>query len=312
MPLDPQCQVVLDQLATLDLPPIWETDPETARRAMAYFTKQQLGQGESIADVSERSIPGGEETIRIRVYRPEGDGPLPVIVFFHGGGWVIGDLDTHDVLVRRLTNASGCLVVSVDYRLAPDHKYPAGLEDCYAAVRWVAEGAGEIGGDGARIAVVGDSAGGNLAAAVTLLARERGGPAIAQQTLYYPVTDHNFDRPSYRDNAQGYLLERQSMHWFWGHYLASPADVARSTVCVLRASDLSRLPPALIITAEFDPLRDEGELYARRLQEAGVRTTLVRYDGMIHDFVRRCTQIEAGLRAVRETAEAVNEAFGDL
>jgi len=309
MALDPQAQRVLDQLAALNNPPYTELSPEEARR-VAVEAARQMAPGEPVAEVAGRRIagPGGE--IPIRVYQPGGAGPHPVVVYFHGGGWVICDLDTHDMLMRRIVNAAGAIVVGVDYRLAPEHKFPAGLEDCYAATRWVADHADSIGADGRRIAVAGDSAGGNLAAAVSLLARDRGGPPLALQLLVYPITDRDFETPSYRDNAAGYLLSREVMIWFWNHYIRRDEEAADPLASPLLAGDLSLLPPAHIITAEYDPLRDEGEAYARRLATSGVPVTLRRYDGMIHDFFRRFAMIDQGAAAVAEAAEALKRAFG--
>jgi acetyl esterase len=209
----------------------------------------------------------------------------PVLVYLHGGGWVIGTLDSYDATCRELAQGAGCVVVSVDYRLAPEHRYPAAPEDCYAAVQWVAANAASLGADAKRLAVGGDSAGGNLSAVVSQMARDRGGPAIRFQLLIYPVTDADFTRRSYVDNAEGYLLTTASMRWFWDHYVPEQAKRAEPYASPLRAADLSGLPPAWVCTAEFDPLRDEGEAYAKRLQQAGVSTTLTRFDGLIHGFV---------------------------
>jgi acetyl esterase len=232
-----------------------------------------------------------------------------VLVYFHGGGWVIGDIDTHDNTCRELTNAAGCVVVSVDYRLAPEHKFPAPLEDCYAATAWVAEHAANLGADPARLAVGGDSAGGNLAAAVCLLARERGRRTIVHQLLIYPVTDHDYFTASYRDNAEGYLLTREAMEWFWNHYLRTPADGKDPLASPLRSNNLSGLPPATVITAEFDPLRDEGEAYGHRLRGAGVEATVTRYDGMIHGFFGLGAVLAQGKKAMEEAAERLRLRF---
>jgi acetyl esterase len=220
----------------------------------------------------------------VRIYKPEGRPPLPALVYFHGGGWVIGSLETHDGACRELANRIGCAVVSVDYRLAPESRYPAAAEDCYAATQWVAENAKALGVDAKRIAIGGDSAGGNLAAVVALMARDRGGPALRHQLLIYPVTDADFERASYRENAEGYLLTTKAMAWFWGHYVPELAQRQDGYAAPLRAKDLAGLPPAFVLTAEFDPLRDEGEAYAKRLAQAGVPTRLQRYDGAIHGF----------------------------
>src|SRR5262249_5257951 len=215
---------------------------------------------------------------------PAGDGPLPLLMYFHGGGWVIGDLDTCEGICRSLANGAGCIVVAVDYRLAPEHRYPAAAEDCYAATAWAAEHARELGGDSRRIAVGGDSAGGTLTTVVALMARDRGGPPLGHQLMVYPVTEHSYETASYRDFADGYLLNLELMTYFWNQYLGGASDGLDRYASPLRAPDLRGLPPALVITAEFDPLRDEGEAYAARLREAGVPVTLSRYDGVFHAF----------------------------
>jgi acetyl esterase len=222
---------------------------------------------------------------------------------------VIGSLDTHDSLARGLANTGGCVVVSVDYRLAPEHKFPCAAEDAYAATRWAAEHAAEVGGDGSRLAVAGDSAGGNLAAAVALMARDRGGPALALQILIYPVTDRDFDTPSYLNKGEGYGLTRSGMQWFWNHYLSGDDDLANPYAAPLRAPDLAGLPPALVITAEYDCLKDEGDAYAERLREAGVPTRHSSYDGMIHGFMTLTTLFPQGVRAIEEAGVALREAF---
>jgi acetyl esterase len=267
------------------------------------------GEPEPVAHVENRRIPGPSGEIPVRLYRPESRDPLPVLVYFHGGGFVLCDLDTHDGPCRSLANAAGCAVVSVDYRLAPEHRFPAAPEDCYAATRWVAECGRELGVDPARIAVGGDSAGGNLTAVVAQMARDRRGPRLAFQLLVYPVADARFDTASYRDNAEGYFLTANMMKWFWRKYLADPADAENPYASPLRAKDLAGLPPGLCITAEFDPLRDEGEAYAARLREAGVRVATSRYDGMFHGFFGMGALIDQGRTAVAEAASALRKAF---
>jgi acetyl esterase len=222
---------------------------------------------------------------------------------------VIGSIETHDGLCRQLANAAGCIVVSVDYRLAPEHPYPAAAEDAYAATRWVVDNARSFGGDPSRVAVGGDSAGGNLTAVVSLMARDRGGPPLVQQLLIYPVTDAPTDKGSYRSNAEGYFLTADMMQWFWRHYTGE-AGSAEPYACPLRAKSLAGLPPALVVTAEFDPLRDEGEVYAARLREAGVPVHLSRYDGMIHGFFAMSAFLDRARAAVAEAAEALRGAFG--
>jgi acetyl esterase len=240
-----------------------------------------------VARVEDRTIPGPDQDIPVRIYWPEaepgdGAGP-PVVVFFHGGGWVLCGLDSHDQLCRMMTRDTGVITVSVDYRLAPDHRFPAAAEDAYAATGWAADHAGELGGDPARLAVAGDSAGGNLAAATALMARDRGGPALAFQLLVYPVVDHRQDTPSCRENAQGFFLTADHMRWYWQQYLGD-GDGSHPYASPVLADDLTALPPAHVVTAACDPLRDEGEAYGRRLREAGVAAEVRRYDGMFHGF----------------------------
>jgi len=227
---------------------------------------------EPLARVEDRTIEGEAGPIPIRVYTPQGSGPFPIVVFAHGGGWVLGTLDTHDDLCRSISRRSESLVVSVGYRRAPEHRFPAALDDFAAALQWLAAHAGEVNGDGTRLAVAGDSAGGNLAAAVCLAARDRGGPPIASQLLIYPVTNHGFDTASYHQFATGYGLTRDLMIWFWDQYLCGPADGRSASASPLRAADLAALPPALVITAAYDVLRDDGEAYAARLAQAGARS----------------------------------------
>ncbi len=307
MPLDPQTRVLLQQMKKANLTPYEAMTPQESRRQMALGSCF-LERPPEVASWEDREVPGPAGRIRIRLYRPSAQAVLPVVVFFHGGGWVMGSIETHDVYCRQLTNASGHAVVSVDYRLAPEDKFPAGLEDAYAATRWVSEHAAEIGVDAKRIAVAGDSAGGNLAAAVCLLARDRGGPGLAFQLLMYPVIDYHFDTPSYRENATGYHLTRAAMIWSWRHYLKNELDGRSPYASPLRAQDLSGLPAALIMTAEYDPLRDEGEAYAERLRAAGVPVELRRYDGLIHGFARRTNVLDRAREALQDVASALRNA----
>ncbi len=307
MPLDPQAQALLDQLARVNPPDPTRLEPAALRRLQELAVPVEA---EPVAQVEDRSLPGPAGEIPVRVYRPARPGLLPALVYFHGGGWVICSLDTHDNVCRALANRVGCVVVSVDYRLAPEHRYPAGRDDCYAAARWVAERGAALGVDAARVAVGGDSAGGNLAAVVALMARDRGGPRLAAQLLVYPITNDDFDTPSYVDYAEGHLLTRKAMRWFFGHYLDDPARSREPWVCPLRAERLDGLPPAHVVTAEFDPLRDEGEAYAQRLRRAGVPTTLVRYDGMFHGFFSMFEPLDKGRAALAAAAGALRRAFG--
>jgi acetyl esterase len=309
MPLDPQTRVLLEQMAKANLTPYEAMTPQEARRQMALGSCF-LERPPELFAWEDRQIPGPSDGLRIRIYRPTSAAVLPVVVFFHGGGWVMGSIESHDVYCRQLARASGWAVVSVDYRLAPEHKFPAGLEDAFAATRWVAEHAGEIGVDERRIAVAGDSAGGNLAAAVALLARDQGGPPLTFQLLMYPVLDYYFDTPSYRENATGYHLTCAAMIWAWEHYLDRPEDGQLPYASPLRAEDLSGLPAALIMTAEYDPLRDEGEAYAQRLDAAGVPVTLKRYDGLIHGFARRTNALARARDAMQDVGGALRAVGG--
>jgi acetyl esterase len=307
MPLHPQTRALLDQFAAaggFDATQL----PVPAVREM--YAQMSLGRPvPEVASVTEHSVPGPVGAIPLRVYAPSAGRALPGIVYFHGGGFVIGSLDSHDGTCRALANASGCSVVSVDYRLAPEHRFPAAPEDCYAALRFVAERGAELGIDPRRLALAGDSAGGNLAAVTALLARERRGPDLRFQLLIYPVADHRFDTASYRDNAEGYFLTAAMMRWFWGHYLERPEQGDDPLASPLRAKDLAGLPPAQVITAEYDPLRDEGEAYAARLREAGVATELLRYPGQIHGFFSLYDALDDGRAAVERAGAALRAAL---
>jgi acetyl esterase len=309
MPLDPQAAKLLELLKMLGLPPVEMLSPIAARAQVAPVR----GVPQPVFRVADRQIPGSAGPLPVRVYWPEPsqtqDAPPPVVVFFHGGGWVLCNLETHDAACRGLANAAECVVVAVDYRLAPEHKFPAAVEDAFAATKWVTEHAAELGVDPLRVVVAGDSAGGNLAAAVCLMAKELGGCRPAYQVLIYPVTNYAFETASYRDNAEGYMLTRSAMIWFWDQYLARPEDGSHPYASPLRAADLSGLPPALVLTAEYDPLRDEGEAYAVRLQAAGVAVQTRRYDGMIHGFLRRGDVFDRAHEMLQEIGQVLRNAF---
>jgi acetyl esterase len=307
MPLDPQAKQLLE-LLTAVLP----RDPATLTPRQlrdGYREIVAARRGPVVARVEDRNVPGPAGEIPVRFYAPGHHAALPLLVYFHGGGFVVCDLDTHDSICRLLANEVGCAVLSVDYRLAPESKFPAAAEDCYAATRWAFANAADLGCDPARIAVAGDSAGGNLAAVVAQLARIRGGPRLSHQLLIYPVTDHAFDTASYRDNAEGYFLTRDMMRWFWGHYLVRPEDGDDPLASPLRAKDLTGLAAATVITAEYDPLRDEGEAYAARLAAAGVPTELRRYDGMFHGFFAMTEVLDAAKQSVTFAASRLRGAF---
>jgi acetyl esterase len=312
MPLDPQAVVLLEMMAAAPVP--WGQVPAAELRA-ALAANQVPVTPHELHRVEDRTIPGPAGDLPVRVYWPTAPGAAgsaapPVVVYFHGGGWVICDLDSHDQSVRRLALDTGAIIVSVDYRLAPEHRFPAAADDCYAATVWTAEHAGELGGDPSRIAVAGDSAGGNLAAVVALMAKERNGPALTFQLLIYPVTGIPADgRPSYTENSEGYMLTHDAMIWFSEQYAATVDDFEHPWFSPTRAKDLTGLPPALVITAGFDPLRDEGEDYGRMLQAAGVACTITRYHGMIHGFFGMDAALDQARVAQLEAAAALTAAF---
>ena len=305
MTLDPQARAFLDQMEELGLPGIGELPPAEARAAGDAASATVFG---PVVEVpcEDIAVPGPAVAIPVRVYRP-GDDPAPIFVYFHGGGWVLGSLTTHHGVCANIARLSGCVVCSVDYRLAPEHRFPAALDDAWAATTWIAEHAEELGGRAGALAVGGDSAGGNLAAVCALRARDTGLP-LALQVLVYPVTDADLDTSTYREFADGYFLTRSSMEWFWNHYLPD-GDRFVPDASPLRADDVSGTAPALVLTAGFDPLRDEGEAYAKRLEESGVPVTLTRYDGMIHGFYRMPGVMSKANDALAETADALRAAF---
>jgi acetyl esterase len=302
--LHPEVRALLEMIDAQGAPPLESQDPVEARRDRLEGMKMLGGKPVALGRVEDLSIPGPRGDIPIRVYASEHGSVGPALVYFHGGGFVFGNLDTHDTVCRSIANQSGAVVISVDYRLAPEHKFPAAVDDSYAATVWVAANAERLGVDANRIAVGGDSAGGNLATVVAMRCRDAGGPALAAQVLIYPVTDvSSFETVSHRDFADGYFLTRGAMDWFTGHYLASSDQKRHAEASPLLAPNVSGLPPALVITAEFDPLRDEGEAYAERLQQAGVPVTITRYPGMIHGFVSMHGVLTGGRQAIKEAAE---------
>jgi acetyl esterase len=281
---------------------------EQARAGHDMETAELSGPGQALGDVHDRKIPGPAGEILVRVYTPVGEYPLPVVGYFHGGGWAIGSLDSFDTVVRALANAACAIVVSVDYRLAPEHPFPAAVDDCLAATRWLAASASSLGGDPRRLALAGDSAGANLATVVARRLRDEGDSPVRFQALIYPATDARLNTPSYRDFAEGYGLTALSMKRFWGLYLDG-SDAADPDASPVRAADLAGLPPAYVLTAEADILRDEGEAYAERLREAGVDVTLRRFAGATHGFWRWQAKVALSRRAVREVGAALREAL---
>lgn len=309
MPLNPVVAGMLEQMAAAGGPALSDMSPAEGRemyRAMQPVTGQP-----ELHSVRDAAASGPAGDVPIRIYEPGPGKDRPCLVYFHGGGWVIGDLDTHDGVCRKLAAGTDCVVIATDYRLAPEHACPAALDDCYATVEWAAANATDLGIDPARIAVGGDSAGGHLSACVALRARDTAGPSICYQLLVYPVTDTGFDTVSYEDNKEGYMLTKDSMEWFWNHYL-SGSSLARTDpmVAPLQASSHANLPPACVITAEFDPLRDEGEAYGARLREAGVATEITRYDGMIHGFFTMSDVLPDGQAAIDQSCAGLRAAFG--
>jgi acetyl esterase len=311
MPVTPEVRTVLDALDALGSPPIEEQTPEQVREAYSQFS--ELGSKAEMASVTDRTFPGPAGDVPVRVYVPTAEpGPRPVLVYLHGGGWVIGDLESHDATVRALAAASGLTVVAVDYRLAPENPFPAAVDDCLAAVRWVAEPstAADLAIDPGRLAVGGDSAGGNLAAVAAQQLRDSG-PALRFQLLVYPATEMHLSHPSIDENADGYFLTKADMTWFRGHYCPDD-DWSDPRMSPLLADDeaVRGLAPALVITAEHDPLRDEGEAYAAKLQAAGVDAKASRYDSVIHGFFSMGDLVPEGKAAIDEAAEALRAALG--
>ena len=307
MPLTTEARAAL--AAREGAPPLHTLSVAEARAASAA-SRVKPETPEPVARVEDLGIPGPAGDIPVRLYSPGPHEQLPTVVYFHGGGWVLGDLDSHDPLCRALANRASAAVVSVDYRLAPEHRYPAAAEDAYAAALWLSEHGANWGADPTRIAVCGDSAGGNLAAVAALMARDRGAPELRAQALIYPVTNCDFEVESYRANGDGSMgLSEDGMRWFWRCYTRSPAEAAEPYASPLRADTLIGLPPALVITAEYDALRDEGEAYATRLERSGVPTELVRYDGVIHGFVGQLATFPEGRQAVDRIAAFLRETF---
>jgi acetyl esterase len=307
MPVDPQIQILLDKGTGV---PATHTLSVPEARAQYEARVALMAPPAAVAKVDERRIAGPGGPLRLRVYRPLGTGPFPLLVFFHGSGFVLCSLDTHDGMCRNLCAGAGCVVVSVDYRLAPEHKFPAPLDDCVFATRWAVQHADELSADGGRVVLAGDSAGGNLAAATALRLRDEGGPVLQGQLLIYPVTDyHTPGTQSYRANAEGYGLTRDTMIWFWNHYLADPADAAHPYASPLRAATVAGLPPTLVVTAEFDPLCDEGEDYAARLGAAGVPVRLSRCAGMNHGFFFWVGIVDKAGAAMAESCTWLHEIF---
>jgi acetyl esterase len=308
MPIDPEFLSILDSLNGLPEPDYSRPALELAREMRA--TPVHIPPLLHAVAVEVRNVPGfNGDPIRVRIYRPLTQQPQAALLSLHGGGWVTGGLDSDEFKCHLLAHWTGCAIVSVDYRLAPEHPYPTPAEDCYAVTQWTAANAAALRLDAGRIGIAGSSAGGNLAACVAMMARDRRGPALRCQLLTYPVCDHDFDRPSYLMHAEGKLLSRRQMMWFWDQYAAG-VDRNHGYLSPARADDLTGLPPALVITAEFDPLCDEGEDYARRLADAGNEASLVRSQGMVHGFLAVAVQHRKSMEALRVTADAMQRYLG--
>lgn len=307
---DPEIEAILDVMDEQDMPPMSAMTPRAAREQFAGLN--EFAESESVHHTQDIEIEGPDEPLMVRMYKPTEADDLPVVVFLHGGGFVLGDLDSHDNVCTALANRAEALVFSVDYRLAPEHPFPAALEDSYAALQWADRYAGDLGGDPDRLAVGGDSAGGNLTAALALLASDRDGPKIDRQLLIYPAvaTTPVVSRPeSYAENGEGYFLETDEMEWFQRSYVQDPIHARNEYAAPLLAQDLSGLPPASIVTAGFDPLRDEGIEYAQRLADDGVSVTHRNYEAMIHGFVSMTGMISQADACLDELADDLAETF---
>ena len=311
MPLDPLLKTLLDQMAAQPTPPIHEMEPEMARAAMGAMMDLVGPKDVPIGRIENMRIPGEAGEIALRLYTPvaAGSQSLPALVFFHGGGFVIGDLDTHDGICRILANEACVKVIAVHYRLAPEHKFPAAVNDAIAAVNWVEANAAALGVDANRLAVGGDSAGGNLAAVVAQAAKKNSAPHLAYQLLMFPVTQIGEETASLRNCAEGYFLERAGLEWFYSHYLPADADRSDPRISPLKAEDVGGLPPAYVMLAGFDPLHDEGRAYAEKLTAAGVPVTLANYPDMVHDFIFMHAVLPQAQQALGDAAASLKEAL---
>ncbi len=310
MTLDAIVQGLLDQMAANPMPKLWEVPPAQGRELYRAMSQTLEPQGGAIGKIENLTMQGPAGQIRLRIYTPVAGGAaaLPGIVFFHGGGFVIGDLDTHDALCRSLANEAGARVVAVDYRLAPEHKFPAAVDDCFAATKWVEQNAATLGIDPNRIAVAGDSAGGNLAAVVCLMAK-KGGPRLIYQLLIYPTTQARANTESIKSFAEGYFLEKNTMDWFFDQYLTEGQDVNDWRLSPLAAADVAGVPKAYVVTAGYDPLKDEGKAYADKLNRAGVAAIYVDYPGMVHGFFNMSGVVPTAREAIAEAGKALRKAF---
>jgi acetyl esterase len=307
--LDSKSKAFLDQLVETGAPAFHQLTPEENRNAMLKIVPTVTIPSQSVDSIQEQFIPVKDGEIKVRIYTPKGEGNFPILVYFHGGGFVFGDLEMVDAPLRAITNAAKCIVISVDYRLAPEHSFPTAAEDAYSAVKWVAENAHTFSGDSRRIAVAGDSAGGNLAAVVCLMAREQGSPTICFQALLYPCTDFSKDHLSKHHFAEGYFLSREDMKYFEKQYFRTEEEKKNIYASPLLADDLSGLPDALVVTAGYDPLRDEGQAYANRLNDAGVKVKYHCYDDTIHGFFILGGVIDQGKELIEEVSSSLKSVF---
>ena len=307
--VDPQVRELMEFLAGSGLRHMAELTPQAAREQIERFA-QELAPSQDLARREDIAIDGPHGSVPLRVLAPRAEGPLPTVVFLHGGGWVTGGLDAAEAPARWLAVGAGCVAVCVDYRLAPEHPFPAALDDVGAVLRWIEEQPEALDADAGASAIAGVSAGANLAAGAVLRARDRDEPLPSCQVLVCPVLDYEFESPSMRDNGEGLLLEVGDLRWCWNHYLARSEDADSPYACPLRAPDLSGLPPTLVITAELDLLRDQGELYARRLREAGVPARAHRYAGMIHGFDEFPEALDAAAAARDEMSAELRAVWG--
>lgn len=310
MPLNPQVEGLLKQMADAGGKGFAEMSVPECRATFKGLLGMLPPSAAQLANVEDRNIPGPGGDLKVRIYTPKGSGPFPALVYIHGGGWVIGDIDTHDSVCRELSEGAGCVVAAVDYRLSPEAKFPSATDDCLTATQWVADNAATLNVDASKIAVGGDSAGGNLSTVTAIRCRDENGPKLAAQLLIYPVARvDGVETESMKRNASGYLLEKRDMEWFLSHYLASDTDGVNVHASPLLSKDLSGLPPALVITAEYDPLCDEGEDYADALQKAGVPTSKSRYDGAIHGFYNFYPVLDQGRDAINESCQWLKGQF---
>ena len=307
MPLSPDVEMLLQGMAAMGAPPIWQSTVEEAR-AGGPMMAALAGESIPVGSVENITIPVGDTSIGARVYTPSGDGPFPIVVFFHGGGWVVCDLDTHDNPCRQICRDASAVVVSIDYRMGPEFRFPTAPNDCYAATQWVAANAASLNADASRLAVCGDSAGGNLSAVVTQMARDNRGPAISFAALIYPATDMTALGGSMIENGEGYFLELKGMEWFMGHYI-NEDQLSDPLASPLLNEDLMNLPPCFITTCEFDPLRDQGEAYGDALRANGGTVEMKRYHGLIHGAVNMMGVLAGGAEMVTDIAASLKVAL---